>query len=753
MAGVFAESALAAIEFHDALEQVAQHAVTPLGHARVCALRPTADREWIRSELTRVGAVAAMLAEHEDAEPVGFPDAARPLERLGIEGSVLDGTELVVLAQLLAAARLAGGKLRRMAKAHACLAPVAAAPLPPELEAELLKALDPDGRVRDEASRDLARIRRELVETREQIVSALERILAGLDARQRGGEAGVTMRNGRYVIPLRPGARQRTGGIVHDESATHATIFVEPPETIELGNRLRAVEAEEAREVQRILRALTAALRPHTDGLAAAFEMLIVFDALYARARHMNAVGAELPALGEAGTEPLALREAAHPLLFATGASVVRFDLVLEGAERTVLVSGPNTGGKTVLIKAVGLASALTQAGVPAPLGPGSRVPVFARCYADIGDRQSIAESLSTFSAHVAAMKEVLEGAGPDTLVLLDELGTGTDPAEGAALAAAFLRWLTARGATSVATTHLGALKELAATTPGIVNASLAFDAAGLTPTYRFAKGVPGRSYGLAIARRLGIAPAILAEAEQRLPADERRLDATLAAAEARTQALDRRAAELEELAARLEREQAVLAAARTAAEGHEDAVRRREKELERAAKRGLRDVLLEARAEVEKAVALAREGKEREARRALEERIAELADGPVTDGPATDGPMTDGPTDRRTEFPAPLPSPLVPGFGAWAYGGGGGGYTGSGTDEAGTVEPPLAPAPRSLTPGLKVRIRSLGVEGEVETVRGPDVAVLVRGRRVRVKVSDLAAASATPDPRPPAPR
>ena len=694
MAGVFAESALAAIEFHDTLELVAQHAVTPLGRDRVRALRPVADRDWIAGELARVGAVAALLADHEDAEPVVFPDTTAALERLGLEGSVLDGAELALLGTLLAAARVGGAKLRRMAKGHPCLTMVAAPPLPAELETALTRALESDGRVRDDASRDLARIRRELVETRERIVTMLERILAGLDARQRGGEAGVTVRNGRYVIPLRPGARQRTGGIVHDESATHATIFVEPPETIELGNRLRAHEAEEAREVQRILRALTGELRPHAEGLATAFEMLIVFDALYARARQMLAVAAELPSLGIPGLDALALRAAAHPLLFVAGATVVRFDLVLESRERTVLVSGPNTGGKTVLIKAVGLASALIQSGVPAPLGPGSVVPVFAHCFADIGDRQSIAESLSTFSAHVAAMKEVLEGAGPDTLVLLDELGTGTDPAEGAALAAAFLRSLTQRGATTVATTHLGALKELAATTPGIVNASLAFDAVGLTPTYRFAKGVPGRSYGLAIARRLGIAPEILADAEQRLPTDERRLDATLAAAEERSQALDRRTAELEELAAQLERARATLDTERAVAQATEDEVRRREKELERTAKRGLRDVLLEARAEVERAVALAREGKEREARRALEERIASL----VQDGDEA-------------------------------------------ADATGAAE--TAARPARLAPGVKVRIRSLGIEGEIEAVRGDEVAVRVRGRRLRVRAEDLAEAGA----------
>src|SRR5262249_18437582 len=210
------------------------------------------------------------------------------------------------------------------------------------------------------------------------------------------------------------------------------------------------------------------------------------------------------------------------------------------------LVSGPNTGGKTVLLKAVGLAAALTQSGVLPAASEGTVIPVYARGFADIGDRQSIRESLSTFSAHVAALKEIVADAGADALVLLRERGRGTDPAEGGALAGAVLRALTARGATTVATTHLGALKELAARTSGVVNASLAFDAATLAPTYRFAKGVPGRSYGLAIARRLGLDASVVAEAGQAMPADDRRLDAALAAPEARSQGLDRAASAVE---------------------------------------------------------------------------------------------------------------------------------------------------------------------------------------------------------------
>ena len=272
-----------------------------------------------------------------------------------------------------------------------------------------------------------------------------------------------------------------------------------------------------------------------------------------------------------------------HPLLLAGAEPVVPFDLEMAPDERTLLISGPNTGGKTVLLKAVGLASALAQSGIVPPVGPGTRLPAFGGYFADIGDRQSISASLSTFSAHVAMLRRVLADADAGALVLLDEVGSGTDPAEGAALAAAILASLTARGTLTLATTHLGALKDLASHTPGVVNASLQFDAATLTPTYRFVKGVPGRSYGLAIARRLGIAAEVLADAEARVPDAERNLDALLAAVEERgrevreTQSrLDQRDAELESLAARLTTQEESQAA-------REAELKRREKDADRA--------------------------------------------------------------------------------------------------------------------------------------------------------------------------
>jgi DNA mismatch repair protein MutS2 len=698
MAAGFAESALAAIEFPAALDQVSQYAVTPYGAERVRALRPGTDRLVIESELSRIAAMMERLGAGDDVEPVAFPDCHTALERIRIEGSTLEAAELLAMLRLLSAAKVVGAKLRRAAKAAPILGNLAAPPLPDELGASLDKALDENGDVRDSASRELARLRRELIDVRAQLVATLERMLAGLDARQRSGE-GVTLRNGRYVIPLRRDGRSKIGGIVHDESATHATLFVEPPETIELGNRLRSVEAEESREVQRILRELTALLRPHADGLEASWEMLVVTDALYARARCARVQQSVPPTLADAGAGSLVLAAAAHPLLFGKDRDIVRFDLRFEPGEKTLLISGPNTGGKTVLLKAIGLAAALTQSGVMPAAGEGSVLPVFDTLIADIGDRQSISESLSTFSAHVATLREVIDDAGPASLVLLDELGTGTDPAEGAALAGAILRSLTARGVTTIATTHLGALKELAGQGHGIVNASLAFDAATLAPTYRFTKGVPGRSYGLAIARRLGMSAAVLAEAEASLPQDERRLDATLAAAEARAQSLDAKEEALRSRETELDMHRARFEIEGRSMMEREEAVARREREIERAIKGAKREALLDARTDVEKAIGEARAGKEKEARRALEEKIAELAKDKGEAGETGEAGESGRAADAGDETPL-----------------------------------------RNLAPGSQVRIRSLGIEGEVESIQGNDVAVKVRGRRVRVRANDLAA-------------
>jgi DNA mismatch repair protein MutS2 len=615
--------ALKDLEFALVLDQVAAHAAGELGAASVRGRVPTTELEWIRSELALVEQAAGLIRVRQGVVPEPAPDLTQPLGRLRVEGSVLEIADLLAIKGSLVAARLVSGELKRVEKD----APLVAAlnrPLPSRgIERRLETSFDTDGYLLDTASPGLAAARKEVRAARERLIKKLEALLRATEGAA-SGENSVTVRNGRYVIPLRRDARQRPGGIVHDESASGGTLFVEPAETIELGNALRAAEAAEDREVLKVLRELTALLRPELEIIREAHAMTVVVDDLVARARYAVLVEGEKPAIQAAGTE-LVIRNGRHPLLF--GGKVIPFDLDLAAQERTVLISGPNTGGKTVLLKAVGLISALAQSGIIPPVGPGTRLPVFQGFFADIGDRQSIAASLSTFSAHVQALRRILLEADSASLVLLDEVGSGTDPAEGSALAGAALASLTRRGAITLASTHLGSLKQLAAAMPGVVNASLEFDAATLSPTYRFLKGVPGRSYGLAIARRLGVPAEVLNDAEAQVPDAERHLDAVLATLERRERelgeresALEERASGLEALTARLTQESADQAA-------RDADLARREKEAERLGRKEAKSYLMDARRRVEAAISsvqssAAEEAAAREARRMVEEGI-----------------------------------------------------------------------------------------------------------------------------------
>jgi DNA mismatch repair protein MutS2 len=617
--------ALETIEFAEVLELVAAHAVGLLGAARVRGRRPGDDVGWIAGELARVGEVAALFRRGDALIVQPIPDVNRALGRLRIEGSVLEGAELAALQRVLVAARLIQADLRRVAES-APLASELARPLPDKrLERRLEQSLDPEGTLLDTASPGLAAARRDVHAARQRLIRKLESLLRGLDANTAPGDASVTVRGGRYVIPVRRDSRSRPGGIVHDESGSAGTLFIEPAEAIELGNALREAEVGEEREVLRVLRELTDLLRPELTILRELVEMCVAVDDLVARARYAIAVQGEVPGVAPAPAD-LVVVNGRHPLLLAGTEPVVPFDLELSAAERTLLISGPNTGGKTVLLKAVGLAAALAQSGIVPPVGVGSRLPVFRRFYADIGDRQSIAASLSTFSAHVRMLRRILDGADDATLVLLDEIGSGTDPAEGAALAAATLVSLTGRGTLTLATTHLGSLKEVASHTSGVVNASLQFDAATLTPSYRFLKGVPGRSYGLAIARRLGVAPAILADAEARVPDAERSLDALLAAVEERQHELAAAQAELAARTVELDALEARLLGQQESQSAREAELRRREKDAERTGRQQARSYLLEARQRVEQALGAAKSAADdaaaREARRLVEEGI-----------------------------------------------------------------------------------------------------------------------------------
>ena len=592
--------ALSVLQFSEALELVARHAASALGGEAVRALRPATSHDVVTAELRRV---AEMLRFHARGEwtPPNLPDLRAELRRLALDGAVWDAPVLRDAAALLQNSRTAKRALHHAREDLPLLARIAERLSAPEApERAIRDAIDDAGEVRDGATRELASIRREMRGARSRIVQKLEQYMGSLPERFRVTDASVTLREGRYVIPVRREGRGEVGGIVHDESATGGTLFVEPPLALELMNRLRELEIAEAREVQRILRELTAMLRPHHDALEASLDALVELDTLYARARYAAEHRGDPPAIA-LGAREYRVVDGRHPILLAGGQPVVPFDLELAADEHTLLVSGPNTGGKTVFLKAVGLISALAQAGVVPPVGPGTRLPLFHDVFADIGDEQSIEASLSTFSAHLKNLREIVEHADAGSLVLIDEIGSGTDPAEGAALAHAVLTELTRRGTMTIATSHLGELKTLATTESGVVNASLQFDSQELRPTYRLVKGIPGRSYGLAIARRLGFPQAVLERAEAHLPAAERDAGALLVELEEKERALSAALAEVEEARAQTSTLQVEL-------EARGETLRQREREAERRARQQARDFLLAAREEVETAIRELRE-------------------------------------------------------------------------------------------------------------------------------------------------
>ena len=658
--------ALAVLEFHSLLERVAARAGSELGKEAVLALRPSTELPWIRRELERVQE-AVRLGEAAPAwAPSTVPDARSPLRILEMDGGVLDPTGLLLLATLLRSS----ADLRTGLDPQPDPSGVEPPPLPhlgrlrerlpeyPELLGRIDAIVESDGSVRDSASSTLRQIRRRLREARARLVQRLERYLDSLPDRIRVPDASISIRDGRYVVPIRREGKSAVGGVIHGESATGATLFVEPPLALRLMNEMQELERDEEREILRILKEISGRLRAvrweMEDGLGA----LVDFDTLWARARSARAWGGELPDVVPSDDGILRVLGGRHPLLLEQAleesaplgpgpsgnpspsgnpgpsgnptsqdrrSSVVPFDLELDPPERALVVSGPNTGGKTVFLKTMGLVHLLAQSGIIPPVGRGTRLPLLRDVFADIGDEQSIAESLSTFSAHMTNAIRILDGAGPGTLVLMDEMGTGTDPAEGAALARSILETLVERGARAVVTSHLGSMKRLDVEGSGIVNASLLFDAGRIAPTYQLQKGRPGRSYGLAIARRLGLPEPVLARAESHVDSGELEVETLLATLEEKEKELDRALGDARasrERAQRMEEE----------VELRETRLVQREESAEARARDDARRLLLDARQEVEEAIAQVRRAgeaasrdqaldhAERQARRRVEE-------------------------------------------------------------------------------------------------------------------------------------
>lgn len=622
--------ALAVLEYPRVLDEVASRATSALGAERIRQLLPSTDRSWIEREHGRVAAVRALREGDDPVRPQPAPELTAALERLRVAGAAWTPAELLGARALLSSGRRTRDLLsddKRPAAARAVLAVFAARMwVDKPLEQTLDRSVADDATIKDEASPTLRRLRRELRASEGELIKLLERQLARLDESVRVADMSVTVRNGRYVIPVRRERRGSVAGIVHDTSASGGTLFVEPQAAVEFGNRIRDLEYEERTEVERILRELTEQIRPHRVAATDSLEALAELDSLHARAGYAVGAGAHSPSF-TAPSDGWAIVEGRHPLLLAKGVDVIPFDLEMQASERTIVVSGPNTGGKTVLLKSVGLLSAMAQAGIPPTAGKATRIAIFDNYFADIGDEQSIEASLSTFSAHLKNLAEILASATAASLVLVDELGSGTDPLEGAALGWAILEELTNRGTTTLATSHLGALKELPAQVKGVVNASLQFDAERIAPTYSFVKGIPGRSYGISIARKLRLQESVVARAEERVPSTERDLAALVEKLERQQSELAAREQELAVLLEDTRKRSQDLAR-------KERNVRDREREVERQSRQEARKYLLNARAEIDrtlkdlkKAGASEVEEKARSARKLAEQLAAKQAD------------------------------------------------------------------------------------------------------------------------------
>jgi len=499
------QHALEAVEFSRIRDLLVSRAASLPGKARAAALAPIADPERLDWLLGAVAEARALQLSQPGWRAVAFPDVQPALTQARAEGSALEPGALGEIAALL---RRAGAVATYFASAEMR----AERPRLSEIAAGLFvdrdfpnlidRTFEPSGEVRDSASPRLRDLRREHRRAQQRVSDALEQM--SRQFRGSGEDSFVTLRGGRYVLSVAVTEKRRVAGIVHDRSATGHTVYVEPFETVEANNAIAELEADERQEVRRIRAELTAWVRGNAGRLEATAGALARLDELDARARLAQDLRAERPQL-DAAAGTLRLVAMRHPLLhLALGGRTVPLDLTLEGEARGLVISGPNMGGKTVVLKTVGLAVLMALAGLFVPAGAGTIVPRVDELFVDIGDEQSLESDLSTYAARLRNMKAALDVAGEKSLVLIDELGAGTDPEEGAALGRALLEEIGRRGALCIVTTHHGAFKAFAAETPGYANAAVEYDAETLRPTYRLRVGLPGRSHAFELARREG---------------------------------------------------------------------------------------------------------------------------------------------------------------------------------------------------------------------------------------------------------
>ncbi len=577
-------SSIELLQFDELRDLLARYAGSEAGRELVYELEPHNDRASLEADLAEAGEAISYLHEIVDGSLTRLrfdqlPAVEASVRILKVEGAALDARQIQDLFSTLAVAGEYRSVLQKLTARFPLLA-LRSSKLADlrDLARRYERVFLPDGRLADGASVALGRIRRDLIKQQKSIEESLERFLRAHRSDGMLQEEFVTVREDRYVVPIVAGQKARVDGVIHGSSGTGRTLFVEPLETIGLNNQLVRLREDEIREIERILAEITGALREHAGEIAQTAEALAQFDLIFAKAAFARDFDAVIPIFSKTDRK-LVLREARHPLLQSILRSqrkvIVPISFDLDENRRCLLISGPNTGGKTVTMKTTGLLALMAHAAIPVPCAE-AEFPLLDDVLADIGDNQSIAESLSSFSGHLIHVKEMLERVTPDSLVLLDELGRATDPDEGGALGVAMLDEFRKSGAFCLASTHLLPLKLYGTRTPGVVNASMGFNETTLQPTYELRTGVPGKSAGLDIATRLELPTEVLAHARSVLPRMQADFEKLLSELHRQVDENVRRAQELETATTQLHQRRAAL---------ESDAIRReqhRQREWER---------------------------------------------------------------------------------------------------------------------------------------------------------------------------
>lgn len=675
--------ALRKLEFPKVLERIAHHAMSSPGREAVMRIVPLTDRSAIRQRLDETTAAKEILVEENVVPLSNFRDIRPQLRKTLVANQGLAAVELLDVALVLRTSREMHLFLKRRTSQHTALARFTPALLLDRVvEYNIGQAIDEQGMVRDTASQELRRLRHDMTATRDGLQKRLASILRRVSEQEFAQDEIITTRDGRLVIPIKSEFKGHVPGFVHSSSASGATVFIEPTETLELNNALRELQLAEQREILRILAALTAQVAEVREPLERSYHTLVELDALFASARYSIEVVGTAPDMSEMPV--IRIEDGRHPVLLQRHGrtDVVPLSVDLGGPETALVITGPNAGGKTVALKTIGLLCVCAASGLHVPAGSATVLYPFQHLFVDIGDDQSIEQDLSTFSSHLVLLRTILEGADERSLVLVDEIGSGTDPEEGSALAMAVLGELRSRRSLCVATTHQGSLKAFAHSTEGIANGSMEFDPSTLRPTFRFRPGVPGSSYALELAERIGLPADVLQRARDRMGSDKTRLESLLVE-------LDRR---------RLEMQKA------------QDVLRRRTDEADRKtadlAER-LRALREETRAEKAKAVREAREIVAN-AGRTIEQAVRDVREsmGDLAKIKSARAQVESLKTEiERREF---------------------------------EVAPPLLSGSDDFMPGDRVRMLDGSSEGEIVDIDGERATVLVGSMRIRLEVRQL---------------